>query len=46
MIDKAKNAILIAVIMVLAFAFGWCANGYKIYSGMFSERAALMEELK
>ena len=46
MIDKAKNAILIAVIMVLAFSFGWCANGYKIYSGMFNGMSATMEELK
>ena len=46
MIEKTKNAALVAIIMLLSFAFGWCANGYKIYAQDFGYKAQVMEQLK
>ena len=46
MIEKTKNATLIAIVMILSFAFGWTARGDVIYSGMFETKAEIMEKLK
>jgi hypothetical protein len=46
MSEKTKNATLIAIVMILSFAFGWTARGDVIYSGMFEQKSARMERLK
>ena len=32
-----RNITAIALSIVLSFAFGWSANGYRIYQGFFSD---------
>jgi hypothetical protein len=46
MIEKVKGGAIVALAIVLAFAFGWCANGYKIYAQDFGYKAQVMDKLK
>lgn len=40
------DTLKIAVIILLAFSFGWCAAGYKIYAQDFGYKAQVMESLR
>lgn len=46
MVEKVKSGFLVFLAIVLSFAFGWCANGYKIYAQDFGYKAQIMEKLK
>lgn len=47
--DLIENLVFLAFLAVLvgaSFASGYYYQGYKIYSGMFAERAQLMEAIR
>ena len=46
MTTRIYHTTLLAAALVLGFGMGFYYQGYKIYSGMFSNMAQTMEKLK
>lgn len=42
---KFKEGMKVLTILTLAFCFGWTANGYYIYQGMFQQSAEVVSGL-
>lgn len=40
-----KTHTITAVLILTAFALGWCANGYRIYSGFFVSDQKMLQQL-